>query len=243
MLAKTPKRKKPNGGQHASNGQHAPNNSVIPYDEAVAKGRKATTEFAGQERHYWTYVSGLADQIEPEYGKGTVAKFARDLGHTPCTFKRHLSVYRAWHGKGIEAPGPTSYAVMRALQNHPERLKIVQQDPTITKSAAEKLVGRERKGKRKDKSRNNWQRAEAERWLRRVHSLANEVVKYAAEMPQDEEVARILQEIVEPTLVPILRDGGTALRELADLLEHLAEPEKPARKRARKETEREGVAA
>jgi hypothetical protein len=232
MLAKTSKRKKPNG-QRASN-------EKIPYDEAVAKGRDATTLFAGQERHYWTYVSELADRIEPEYGKGTVAKFASELGIGPCVLKRHLSVYRAWNGKGIEAPGPTSYAVMRALQNHPQRLEIVQKDPTITKREAEELMGRKR-GKWKDKSRNNWQRAETERWLRRVHNLANDVKRAAAEVPRNEDVARILREIVEPELVPILRDGSTALLSLADLLEHLdAKPE--SKKAERKDAELEGVA-
>jgi hypothetical protein len=212
----------------------APTN-IITYEEAVREAK----EILARHDKDWTRLGELADQVNTHYGKKKLQKWAEEIDIAYCTARRHRDVYRAC--KKIEdelAPlGRFSYSVLRELAGDPEAAKtILRESPKLTKRAArEKLKeyrenngkGRERGKRRKDKSRNNWQRPEVERWLRRVHSLANDVVKYAAAMPQDEVVARILQEIVEPTLVPLLRDGGTAFFAIADLLEaHIAKPER-----------------
>lgn len=167
----------------------------------------------------------LADKVEQKYGDRSRAKFAKEIGVLACTLERYRSVFRAW--KGIPAPGPVSYAVLRELQDHPEREKIVNENPKITKREAQKLR-REHEG-RPNKKSGDGQLEEAKRWLRRVCSLANEV-KRTAEVPRDKGVARILREIVDPelltTFVPILREGSTALLSLADHLEHIEKAER-----------------
>jgi hypothetical protein len=55
----------------------------------------------------------LADKVEIKYGAHNLAKFAKAVGKPTCTVERQRSVYRAWDGMGITAPGPVSYSVLR----------------------------------------------------------------------------------------------------------------------------------
>lgn len=200
--------------------QGATSQSVISFADAVSEGRDLITVMNGEERRIQLRLGELYARVERKYGDRTLAKFAKEIGVAACTLERYHSVFRAW--EGIPAPGPVSYAVMRELQDHPQREEIVKENPKITKREAQKLK-REREGKQKNNKSGNWRLEEAKRWFRRVCSLANEVKR---EMERHKEVARALREIVEPellaTLVPNLREGSAALLSLADHLEHEA---------------------
>ena len=160
-------------------GRAASNDRRIPYEEAVAKGKAIIAKMDREQRRDQMRLGELADRVETKYRDRTIAKFAKAIGVAACTLKRYLSVYRAWDGRGIEAPGPVSYSVLRELQDHPEREKIVKENPQITKREAQKrrreFEGKQQhQGKRKKGKFGDWKKEEKKCWLRRVHILANE---------------------------------------------------------------------
>jgi hypothetical protein len=247
-LLTKPAKRKPNGQQPSTavTGS-AHNDRRIPYEEAVAEGKDIITRMDGEQRRHQMRLGELAARVETKYADRTVAKLAKEIGVSDCTLKRYLSVYRAWDGKGIEAPGPVSYAVLRELQDHPDREVIVKNNPKITKREAQELK-RQYEGKQKKGKSGDWKREEAARWLRRVCVLANDVTRTNAEVKV---TRRALWEIAEPKLLTDLRESAAALAEgsatlhlLADQLQRLEDIEKTERKKPDlKEAEREGVAA
>jgi hypothetical protein len=143
----------------AADGEALPKaTETIPYDEGVREGREIVARLGeverGQQRDQQR-LGELADKVEKKYGDRTLAKYAKDIGVAPCTLERHRSVYRAW--KGIPAPGPVSYAAMRALQNHPDRAAIVKDNPNLTQSQARAQM-RDHKEGTKGKSQDECQK-------------------------------------------------------------------------------------
>jgi hypothetical protein len=222
-----------NGGDH------------ISYDDAVTEGRNIIRKMEGEQRRSQMRLGELAARIEPKYRDRTVAKFAKAINVSDCTLKRYRSVYKAWDGNGIVAPGPVSYAVLRELQNHPQRQEIVEQNPQITKREAQRLrreyEEKQREGTKKKGKSGDWKKDENKRWLRRVQILANDIKRAAAGVV----VTPAILEILEPELLPDLKEGGAALLKLAAQLESLDKQLKKAKRKAPdlKEAEREGVAA
>lgn len=220
-------------------------NDRISYDEAVTEGKAIIANMDREQRRHQMRLGELADRVETKYRDHTVAKFAKEIGVAACTLKRYRSVYRAWDGKGIEAPGPVSYAVLRELQDHPNRETIVKENPKIKKREAQKLR-REYEGKqqrdckRKKGKFGDWKKEEKKRWLRRVHILANDIVRTTAGVVVTDD----MREIVEPELLSVLRESIAAQQSLADQLEQREDIEKAERKRPEfREAEREGVVA
>jgi hypothetical protein len=135
------------------------NNNIIPYDEAVAEGNFATIGsdplyieavkqakvIAARMESDWWSLCELADSIVAKYGNEknkTLIKFAADIGAAtvvPCTWERRLSVYRRYKDV-LPAPGPVSYAVLRELQDVPNRAVILKDNPGLTKSQARKFA-------------------------------------------------------------------------------------------------------
>jgi hypothetical protein len=233
------------------NGQHAPpaagNNSRIPYDEAVAEDRDIIANIEkmdGEQRRHQMRLGYLADRVETKYRDHTVAKFAQAIGVGACTLKRYLSVYRAWDGMGKEAPGPVSYAVLRALQDQPDREAIVKEKPKITKSEAQEIM-RERKRQQNEENngKDDWKAEGRKRWLRHFCSVANKQGRDAEEVMGDEEELRRLQEIAEPaTLAAAVADLEVQLK-FAKRLQHPAERIAKAERKKPRFKEAEGVAA
>ena len=99
-----------------SNGLRAPtkaassarNDRLIPYDAAVAEGKEIIKTMDREQRGHQMRLGELADKVEKIYADRTVAKFGKAIGRSGCTVQRYLSVYRAWDGMGIQAPGPVS---------------------------------------------------------------------------------------------------------------------------------------
>jgi hypothetical protein len=111
----------------------------LPYDSAVLLGKAIVAEMleAATEDHQ-RRLGELADRIEPKYGKRTLEVYAKTIGINKDTLERYRSVYRAW--KKNPAPGPVSYAVQRALQNHPDRADIVARYPKLTQAQARAMM-------------------------------------------------------------------------------------------------------
>src|SRR5262245_57280939 len=111
----------------------------------------------------------ILDRVKADYGQNKLKAFAKAIGaNCDKTLARHRSVYRKWKGK--EAPGPISFSVGRALQNHPDRVEIVKRNPTITKREAEKLAQEHRKKAKPEKQ--GWSADEARRWCKQVSEHA-----------------------------------------------------------------------
>jgi hypothetical protein len=233
-----------------SNGKAA-SNYRIPFDEAVAECKKIIEAIANHQLgldELQQRLGELADRVDDtEHGDRTHAMLAKAAGYQVCTLKRHLSAYRAWEGAGKKAPG-LSYAVKRALQNHPEREGIVKKSPKITKREAQKRMSewkQQHEGKQKTGKSGDWKANERRRWLNRLCSFANEHGRTAEEVMRDKAAMRALREIAEPALLtPLVSDLEAALA-FAKLLQHPDEHiAKAERKRPHlKEAEREGVAA
>ena len=82
-------------------------------------------------------LAQIAAQVETKYGEETLKQFAKDTGIALCTLQRRRSVWRAWEK---EAASPKCYSVAEALQAHPERGRIIQEQPDITTREARKLM-------------------------------------------------------------------------------------------------------
>jgi hypothetical protein len=197
---------------------------TIPYDDAVSEGK----EIVANEKRGQMRLGELADKLEPKYKDRTLAKFAKEIGIAPCTLERYRSVYRAW--KENLAPGPVSYAVLRALQDHPDRLNIVKENPGLTQAQARNMRGDPGKAEQTDWHKHNT------KWFRELCNIAGNAIRVAEtthHCTTQEQWCRLL-EAVEPRMLSQVRKGGKALVALVDRLEaqleaqELAEPEEVA---------------
>lgn len=207
--------------------------SFIKYDVAVREGK----EIIANEKRGQMRLGELADNLEPKYADRTLAKYAEEIGIGACTLERYRSVYRAWKEK--PAPGPVSYAVLRALQDHPDRFAIVKENPELTQAEARKLMRPYRTNekdncgaKQEEKGEESeWDKHNA-KWFKHVVTLAQDASSAAnAMLDAPEAKQREMLQVVEPSLVMKVKAGGVALCELANHLERLLEA--PARQRRR----------
>jgi hypothetical protein len=211
-------RKKPN---KASSGDAV----VLDFDDAVREAREILARIEGEHRKDQMRLGELADEVQTTYGQRTLAKFAKKIGIASCTLNRYRSVYRAWDGEGIQAPGPVSYAVLRELQAHPGRAAIVEKNPTMSKREARELAQEDKhKGQAKKQKASDWEKADCKRYLAGIVELAREAIK-AGDFTRELKDTRHLRAVIEPKLLPVIRDGGEALRKIADYLEQLGAEE------------------
>jgi hypothetical protein len=117
---------------------------------------------------------------------------------------------------------PKSYSVARELQDRDDRFEIIKDNPNLTKREAV-AIRQEREGKvpapHQKKGTPDYMRKNSQRWFQRVYQLSNDInreVNYGGIEPELEEVFR---EVIEPALLPTIRDAGEALIKLADYLE------------------------
>ena len=106
MLAKTPKRKKPNGGSTPPMASTLPTRA-IPWDEAVKEGLALKKEKDGTDRRIQLRWGEIAARVERKYKERSLAKFAKEIGVAYCTLSRYQKVWEAWNGAGIVAPACT----------------------------------------------------------------------------------------------------------------------------------------
>jgi hypothetical protein len=192
------------------------------YDEAVLEGQEILKQIDAAERGQLR-LGELADKLQTIYGDRTLSKFAVDLGVAKCTLDRYRTVYRAWEGK--LAPGPISvpYSVLRELATHPDRERIIRDDPQITKREAHDKM-RKLKGTAKEKQQQDqedeWLR-DKRRWFSDLVAVANEASRVAGVVDEctPEQLENLLQ-AVDPGSLMYVRGGGRRLFKLAN---HLAE--------------------
>ncbi len=165
----------------------------------------------------------LADEVESEYGKKKLAEFAKAIGVAACTLKRRRSAYRAWKKTG--AAPPRLYSVAQDLAAHPDRAKIVAENPNLTAREARELT-REAKA-HKDSAQNPKPPKDSaehhhKRTIGELVSLANAAIRATGFV--DQPVPPELRESIELDLLKIIRQGGEALVKAADFMQELLEP-------------------
>ena len=110
-------------------------------DKDVAKGKKLAATLKSKDttlkstqaaiKSTEKKLGELADGLKPIYGQQTLARFAKKIGLSADRLNRCRSVYRAWKNKEIKGPSP-KFAVLQALQGHPEREEIIKNKPNLT---------------------------------------------------------------------------------------------------------------
>lgn len=194
----------------------------VIYDQAVAEAKQIIADLESS-RSPLMRLGELADQVIIVYGEGRLKRFADDIGMVACTLERCRSVFRAWRTK--EAPAPVlSYSVAQELQAHPQRFELIKKKPDMTKREARSIMRRFRK---EQLSAADHLLAEQERWWRAVLLHASKVLQDAA--VADGEISpalrQMLREVVQPLLLPNLREAGEALIKLAAFLKEIANDE------------------
>jgi len=114
---------------------------IIPFAKGLAEGKKILAEIEDVRERGHFRLGEIADKIETKYGDRTHAKLAEGWNIAPSCFKRYLSVYRAWKGKNIGAPGApiVPYSVLRELAGLEDREQIIRDNPNMTRREAERL--------------------------------------------------------------------------------------------------------
>jgi hypothetical protein len=184
----------------------------ITWEDAVAEGKRLVAEgkqmIATADRNDWR-LAELADQVGTQYGENSLAKFATEIGLANCTIKRRRTTYRNWKEILKSDPGLLlSYSVARELEKHPERERLIKDNPKMTKREAGALM---RAYRSKPES-------ETQRWWR---DLILRVGKATADESVLNGDQQILLKVVQPQLLSTLREAGQAWINLADSLEKL----------------------
>jgi hypothetical protein len=179
-----------------------PQTGTLDYDAAVAEAKQI---IATEQSGHWR-LGELAAQVETQYGKKTLKKFAEDIGVAKCTLERLRSVWRAW--EPIPAAPPKFYSIAQALQDHPNRGKIIEERPNITTREARDLMREHRQGDQKQKEANtDWPLNEYRKWFVDAVKHAHDVYRdgQIVEDQLDPERRQTLCEAIEPKLLPDLR--------------------------------------
>jgi hypothetical protein len=232
-------RPRPNGNGHAVlpkesqhrrklEGEASEAKATIDYEEAVAEAKQIVTDMKMASEGRKMRLGELADKVEKVYGEQRLKRFATDIGIALCTLGRCRSVYRAWQTTK-EAPAPKFYSVAQELQAHPDRFELIKNNPYMTKSEARKIM---RTLKANDP---NHQREEMARWFRAVIQRASDMIRDAgiADGKVSPELQHALRGVIDPTLLPTLKESGEASIRFATFLEQFAHlEESPERQSA-----------
>jgi hypothetical protein len=143
-----------------------PDKGQIKYDDkAIAEGKRLAAALQNNERK----LGELADRLEPKYADKTLARFAEAIGVNVGTLKRCRSAYRAW--KGIDSGSGASFAVLKALQGHPARAKILKNNPKLSKRQATGIMRTWRQVKEQEQDQAQEQGQEQDKWQERLRNL------------------------------------------------------------------------
>lgn len=196
----------------------------ISWEDLVAEGKRLVVEgkqmiatadqmTATADRNDWR-LAELADQVETTYGAKDLVKFAVEIGIAPCTIKRRRTAYRTWKEDLKGDPGllsSLSYSVARALETHPERARLVKDNPGMSKRQATDHM----------KALRAKLESEMERWWKDMILRLGKAAKDETRLGEDRQ---ILLAVVKQPVLSSLREAGQAWIRLADGLEKLFEP-------------------
>jgi hypothetical protein len=96
----------------------------IPYDDAVEKGRTIVSSMKNMQFE----LGQIADQLEPKYREETLKRYAEEIGIDYGTLKSYRTTHKAWKDAPVRPP----FSVAKALNRHPRRADIIQENPDIT---------------------------------------------------------------------------------------------------------------
>jgi hypothetical protein len=191
----------------------SPAPEMITWEDAVAEGKRLVAETtATTDRNDWR-IAELADLVVTHYREHTLANFATEIGLAHCTVQRRLTTYRNWKAIRKADPGLLlSYSVARELEKHPQRERLIKENPRMTKRQAAKLMKAHR-GKPENETQKWWK----------------DLLKRANKAEADESIVKaanrqVLLEVVEPNMLSTLREAGQASIRVADALEKLFNP-------------------
>jgi hypothetical protein len=172
-----------------------------PYAAMVAEAKQIDQAAdKGQMR-----LAQIAAQVETKYGEGSLKQFAQDTGIALCSLQRRRSVWRAW--VDIKAAPPKLYSVAQELQAHPERARIVKEEPDITSSRARKLMREYKEQQRPQKANNGggWTVEGTKRWFNDLVTRASAAIEDGPALDKVED--EILKQAIEPTMLGTVHQG------------------------------------
>src|SRR5262249_38449341 len=156
-------------------------------------------------------------KVEKIYGERRLQRFAADIGIAACTLERARSVYRRWKPEdGKSAPAPISYSVAQELQAHPDRRKLVEANPKMTKQEARK---------HRHALEDAACAAHTRRWFAGVVERARKALSDAgiADQVVGREQQHAMRAVIDRTQLQTVRDAGNAYLRLALFLGGLLE--------------------
>jgi hypothetical protein len=103
------------------------------YEQYVAQGLQARKNLHASQ---WV-LGALARNVEIEYGKRTLQKYAKDIGVEYGTLRNYRATFEAW----LNAAGrPENFAIATALNSHPDRYQVVARFPKLTFRQAREIM-------------------------------------------------------------------------------------------------------
>jgi hypothetical protein len=189
--------------------------AVAEAKRLVAEGKQLVTEanqkIATADRNNWR-LGELADQVVTGYGEGRLKNFAAAIGLAHCTVERRRTTYRNWKDTRKTDPGlflTLSYWVARALEKHPEKERLVKENPAMTKRHAEVLMKEYRDRNPESEIQRHWE------------DLIKRMGKATADVGLLDVDRQVLLKVVQPTMLSTLRGAGEAWIRLANSFETL----------------------
>jgi hypothetical protein len=192
------------------------------WDDAVIEGKRLVAEMdATAKKRDETAdrnnlrLGELADQVATVYKENSLGKFAAEIGMAHCTIKRRRTTYRQYKDILKSDPGllsTTTYSVARELEKHPERGRLIKENPTMTKRQAAKLM----------KAYREKPESEMQRWWQNLIKRTSEAEVDEGYLKTDRE---ILRKVVQTVYLDQLREAAQAWIRLADGLEKLFKEE------------------
>jgi hypothetical protein len=108
--------------------------AYIPVEQAVAEGKEIVANIKKAERSRYRLGELAHKVVNSEY---TLAEYAKAIGEKHKRLEEARSVWRAWGGEGIFAPGQVPFAVLKELMAVEDRGQLVIDEPNMTKRRAE----------------------------------------------------------------------------------------------------------
>jgi hypothetical protein len=222
MSTSTPKHKPTSAKPPAPSLEDEEYKAAVEEGKRIAKQLVADLELAENRK---MRLGELADGVTKEYGEGRLSRYAKDIGMASCTLDRCRSVFRAWRDAPKQA-APPNFSVAQELQAHPDRFEIIERNPNLTVRDARSKM---RQYKKAQLTVPDWLRTNTKRWFQDVIKHAGLVLRDAevADSSISPELHQIWLEVIEPKLLPILREAGDALLQLTDFIEKVLQEPPP----------------
>ena len=177
------------------------------YENMVDEGRGLTATLASKG---WE-LGDLARVVATTYGERTIEKFAKEINIPHNTLKDYMATANAWPQK---VGRPTFVWVARSLNKHPDRYKLANKQPTMTKERAKELA-QEWRAKKKTTSKQSMDSF--------VNGVRLKIINlYSNQLHADWDTLAKAKGELEPKHISQLEDAATALsKQLYNAVEEL----------------------